>query len=81
MKLLKTGNNTTEIEVKDGRIFLFSYDTPIAIYDPKRDYFFFSVKKHSRTTSKHLRQWKRMYGGDCPIAATQEEIDRITESI
>jgi hypothetical protein len=60
MRLLKTSNNTTEIEVKDGRTFFFSYDTPIAIYDPKKDNFFYSVKKHSRTTSKHLGQRKRV---------------------
>ena len=47
-----------EVRLDDGRVVLFSYDTPVAMCHPvhgwvKRDEYF------SKTTSKHVNQWLR----------------------
>lgn len=36
---------------------LFSYETPVAVYDDKYGMFFRTEHKYSRTTSKHINKW------------------------
>lgn len=67
MRLKPQGANQTVIELADGTVILFSYETPVAAFVPGRGYF---RTDHfwSRTTSKHITQWLGREG----IASAQE---------
>jgi len=44
---------------------LYSYDTPVACYDPVRQKVYTTGKWHSATTSRHIKKWLeqgRFYG-------------------
>lgn len=56
MKLKPLGSNNTTIELVDGTVILFSYETPVAAFVPGQGYY--RTEQHfSRTTSKHITQW------------------------
>lgn len=58
MKLKPLGSNQTTIELADGTVILFSYETPVAAFVPGQGYY--RTEQHfSRTTSKHITQWLR----------------------
>lgn len=56
MKLNKIGPSETTIET-DKYIFLFSYNTPVACIDKTCYEVFKTSKKHSVTTSKHIKRF------------------------
>lgn len=53
MKLIKTGSNTTELQLNNGITVLFSYNTPVACIDSFGN-IYKTNKKFSSTTSKHI---------------------------
>ncbi len=55
MKIKQTGNNMTELETKDGKSILFSYQTPVAGWDDKGA--FKTAKYWSKTTTKHINKY------------------------
>lgn len=63
MKLKQVGSNQTELELNDGTLVFFSYETPVAArlsrgYAPAfGGESVKTSKKWSRTTSKHINQW------------------------
>lgn len=63
MKLKKLGSNMTELELNDGTLVLFSYETPVAArVDTVNDVVYSgkilkTSKKWSPTTSKHINKW------------------------
>lgn len=61
MKLKPLGSNQTTIELADGTVILFSYETPVAAFVPGQGYCA-THKYFSRTTSKHITQWLRANG-------------------
>jgi hypothetical protein len=57
MKKLKSlGANKTQVELNDGTIVFFSYETPVAAQLAQGG-FVRTETKYSRTTSKHINQW------------------------
>jgi hypothetical protein len=56
MKLKPHGANQTSLELSDGTVILFSYETPVAAFLPGRGYRR-TAQYWSRTTSKHVSQW------------------------
>ncbi len=79
MKLKNKGSNETEIRFKNGNVFFFSYDTPVAAYINRK--YYQTSKYHSQTTSRHIN---RFLHGDT-VNATQkpqfffdEEMEKIT---
>lgn len=60
MKLKSLAVNQTEIEFANGITVFFSYQTPVAAFDPGVGYVR-TNHKWSRTTSKHINKWLRGY--------------------
>jgi len=56
MKLRKLGNNQTVIETNDFDI-LISYETPVAAHDKKSGEWYYTSKKWSATTERHIKSW------------------------
>lgn len=42
---------------RDNCEILFSYQTPVAVYDVKRDEYLRTETKYSQTTSRHINKW------------------------
>jgi len=57
MEMIKINANTRELFLDNGLVVLFSYDTPVATYDPMRGVHFISNKKWSPTTSRQINKW------------------------
>ena len=56
IKLKQLASNMTCL-YKDGNEILFSYQTPVAVYDVKRDEYLRTETKFSQTTSRHINKW------------------------
>lgn len=72
MNLRNIGSHQNVLELNDGTIVLFSYNTPVAAFIPGRGY----VKTHthySKTTSKHINAWCGRYAGE----VDQTELDNL----
>ncbi len=77
MKLLPIASNMTELELSDNIRILFSYKTPVAVYDGQGNFYRTSYK-WSRTTSKHINKW---LDGRTAEQKPQEYFDNITQGI
>lgn len=56
IKLKKLSANSHEL--CNGKYdILFSYETPVAYYDPEEDVIYQSKENYSATTTKHIRGW------------------------
>ena len=55
MKLKNLGSNKTQLDLGNGIVIFFSYQTPVAGCDDEGC--FRTDKKWSTTTSKHINQW------------------------
>jgi hypothetical protein len=67
MKINNQGSNKTELQLNDGTIIFFSYQTPVAAYIPEKGYVH-TNKKYSVTTSGHITRWldsKGLVRNDC----------------
>ena len=68
MKLKNKGSNETEIRFKNGNVFFFSYDTPVAAYINRK--YYKTSKYHSQTTSRHINRFLARRHRECnPKAA------------
>jgi hypothetical protein len=76
LKIQRTGPSTTVLHWR-GYTILFSYDTPVACYEPGLGYSV-TEQKFSRTTTKHINQWT---AGSLrpPRKCAQEYFDSILE--
>jgi hypothetical protein len=72
MKIVKTGANTTVIELNNGVEILVSYSTPVAAFVPGEGYLR-TEEKYSKTTTRHINQWT---GGERPTRP-QEFFDKL----
>lgn len=59
MKLKVFGQHMIEVQFNYYDV-LFSYDTPVAVFDNETRLLFATKKFHSRTTSKHINAWESM---------------------
>ena len=76
MKINPLRSNQTELIFDDGAKVLFSYETPVDAYVPKRGYIKTS-KKWSQTTSRHVNSW-------CPenaLSVPQREISALVKGV
>lgn len=69
MRLTKLSASATEIE-KGDLTLLFSYNTLVAVQTPKGIFFQRDGKAGSRTTAKHITQWRD--GRDASQVSEQE---------
>ena len=78
MRLKHKDTNQTELQFKNGDIFFFSYETPVAAYIDRR--YYKTSQYHSAATSRHMN---RFLHGDTVNAVKKpqyffdEEIERI----
>lgn len=64
------------VEASHGAVnILYSYHTPVAIYDPFIPRAWVTTKKWSRTTSHHISKWLTSKGGPPSYKASQEAIE------
>jgi len=54
--ILNHGTNETEIIYTHFHLF-FSYQTPVAAFDPDSKTIYVTDKKYSRTTTAHIKKW------------------------
>ena len=71
IKLKQLASNMTCL-YKDGNAILFSYQTPVAVYDVKRDEYLRTETKFSQTTSRHINKWLQ---GVKAITVSQQTIE------
>ena len=71
MILRQLGSNQTELSLNNGSSIFFSYETPVAGFDPE-DGFFKTETYYSKTTSRHINQYfKHVDAGDITIVPDQ----------
>jgi hypothetical protein len=73
MQLKKLGNNETQVTQPNGYLVLYSYNTPVCVRHLSSHQEWYTTKKWSSTTSKHINKWK----SDTAIAVTQETLEKI----
>jgi|GEM_PF-1575447 len=74
-KLQPLASNMTELQI-NGTTILFSYQTPVAIYDHTYG-FRVTTKKWSRTTTKHINKWLELRSAPCIQNVEQSIIDDV----
>ena len=78
MEMQRHGANVAVILFSDGTRVLFSYDTPVAVYEPKTGETLKSARFFSRTTSRHVAEFVRMRGAPARIV-DHSIIEKITK--
>ena len=56
IRIKQIASNMTVL-YRDGSEILFSYQTPVAVYDVKRGEYLRTETKYSQTTSRHINKW------------------------
>jgi len=56
IRIKQIASNMTVLYRDDSEI-LFSYQTPVAVYDTKRGEYLRTETKYSQTTSRHINKW------------------------
>jgi hypothetical protein len=56
IRLKQIASNMTILN-KSGYDILFSYETPVAVYDHQRGEYLRTEQKFSQTTSRHINKW------------------------
>ena len=72
--------NVWDIVYENGAQILKSYATPVAAYIPGLG-FIETTTSFSRTTSKHITQWKKRMGYPLVARVEQREIDEWEEKL
>ena len=74
MRIKHINMNMTELELQDGTLVLFSYQTPVASW--KDGQFYKTDRNWSKTTSRHINKWS-----DCAIVKPQDYFDNLVKGI
>lgn len=56
IRIKQIASNMTVL-YRDGIEVLFSYQTPVAVFDEKNGQYFRTETKYSQTTSRHINKW------------------------
>ena len=56
IRIKQIASNMTVLN-KNGYEILFSYETPVAVYDQQRGEYLRTEQKFSQTTSRHINKW------------------------
>ncbi len=76
MKLRPIAANQTEVTFNNGARVLFSYETPVAAWDPLGGCYLKTEQHYSATTTRHINAWIGPGYMDVP----QSEIDDLVGS-
>ena len=71
IRLKQIASNMTVLD-KNGDEILFSYETPVAVYDQQRGEYLRTEQKFSSTTSRHINKW---IGSAVSISVPQNVIE------
>lgn len=71
IRLKQIASNMTVLH-RDNCEILFSYQTPVAVYDVKRGEYLRTETKYSQTTSRHINKWLQ---GVKAIEVSQQTIE------
>ena len=71
IRLKQIDSNMTVLD-KNGDEILFSYETPVAVYDQQRGEYLRTEQKFSQTTSRHITKW---IGSAVSISVPQSTIE------
>lgn len=74
MKLRPIASNMTELEIADGTIILFSYETPVAACMGDGIGFVRTNEHYSPTTTRHINKW---LNGTKALPVPQRFIDNL----
>ena len=77
MKIINLGSNRVEVQLNNGDMLLYSYNTCVAAYMCKEDNWYKTSKHFSNTTSKHVNTWTVADYGEHP----QEWFDKLSKEI
>lgn len=61
MNLKPLRTNMTELELSNGNLIMFSYQTPVATFIANEDKWYRTEKKWSQTTERHINKWASRY--------------------
>jgi hypothetical protein len=82
--ILNHGANATEIIYTHFHLF-FSYQTPVAAFDPDSKTIYVTDKKYTRTTTAHIKKWishLEYESGDChQMSLKSETLIYLTEEM
>lgn len=56
IRIKQIASNMTVL-YRDGNEILFSYQTPVAVFDRNTQKYFRTETKYSQTTSRHINKW------------------------
>jgi hypothetical protein len=56
IRLKQIGSNVNLLQ-RNGNDILFSYETPVAVYDHKNGEYLRTEQKFSRKTTRHINKW------------------------
>lgn len=73
MKLTAHGPNRTSVSYDNGTEVFFSYNTPVAGFEPGKGYFR-TDQQYSQTTTRHIKKYLQ---GMTAVSKAQADIDRI----
>lgn len=76
MRLTQVTVSSTEIELANGTIVLFSYSTPVAALVPGKGWIR-TEQHHSATTTKHANAWLKRHCGGTVQDVPQWELDQL----
>lgn len=71
IRIKQIASNMTVLH-RDNCEILFSYQTPVAVYDVKRGEYLRTETKYSQTTSRHINKWLQ---GVKAITVSQQTIE------
>ena len=78
MKLRHYTANSHALDLLNGVMVLFSYETPVAL--KSGDTIYRSSTKYSPTTGKHISAWRRRFGYNTPfLEVSPERLERLIE--
>ena len=76
MRLETLGANQTQITLTNGDTILFSYNTPVAMFNRSNCVYYRTNKKWSVTTSRHINKWLQGSEAVLPKGATCKVVEK-----
>jgi hypothetical protein len=78
MRIKHINMNMTELELQDGTLVLFSYQTPVASFRDGK--FYKTSRSWSKTTSRHINKWIAGHVDQCYLEQ-QEYFDNLVKGL
>lgn len=81
MQLTPIKANMTEVILKSGQKILFSYKTPVALYEPRGQHYIVTSKHWSATTTRHINAWIAPLNTKTAMQESQEWFDGLLDKL